>query len=223
MCKLTNPMAQTKPKVPKLDLRRQFKEFYLPSAKEVALVEVPEFLFLAVDGSVDAGVRPGDSAPFIEAMGAMYSVGYGLKFMSKLRPEDPIDFGVMAVEGLWSTESGDKFEFDWREPSTYTLLMMQPDHITPAMFEEAVSDAQAKKPNPALDRIRMERWREGPSIQIMHIGPYADEPATLDKMDTFAAEHGYEFHGRHHEIYIGDPTRSKPENLKTVLRHPVTK
>lgn len=214
-------MADTKTDIPKLDLRKQYKEFYLPSAKEVVLVDVPEFLFLALDGTVGAGVRPGDSEAFVENMGAMYSVGYGLKFMSKLRPEDPIDFTVMAVEGLWDTESGDKFDFEWREPSLYTLLMMQPDHITPEMFEQAVSDAKAKKANPALDRVRLERWREGPAVQIMHIGPYADEPTTLDKMDSFAEERGYEFHGRHHEIYIGDPTRSKPENLKTVLRHPV--
>jgi hypothetical protein len=214
-------MASNKPKIPKLDLRKQYKEFYLPSAKEVVLVDVPEFLFIVLDGTVDAGVRPGDSEGFREAMGAMYGVGFGLKFMSKLRPEDPIDFTVMAVEGLWSTESGSRFDFDWREPSLFTLLMMQPDHITSAMFEQAVADANAKRPNPALDRVRLERWREGPSIQIMHIGPYADEPATLNRMDAFAEEHGYEFHGRHHEIYIGDPTRSKPENLKTVLRHPV--
>jgi len=214
-------MAQTKPKIPKLDLRKQYKEFYLPSAKEVVLVDVPEFLFMVFDGTIQAGVRPGDSEAFREAMAAMYGVCYGLKFMSKLRLEDPIDFTVMAVEGLWSTESGAKFDFDWREPSLYTLLMMQPDHITRAMFDQAVADARAKRPNPNLDRIRLERWHEGTSVQIMHIGPYTDEPATLDKMEAFAEEHGYEFHGRHHEIYIGDPTRSRPENLKTVLRHPV--
>jgi hypothetical protein len=214
-------MAPSKSKIPKLDLRKQYKEFYLPSAKEVVLVDVPEFLFIAVDGAVETGVRPGDSEIFREAMGAMYGVGYSLKFMSKLRSEDPIDFTVMAIEGLWSTESGAKFDFDWREPSLYTLLMMQPDHVTSAMFEQAVADSRAKRPNPALGRIRLERWREGSSVQIMHIGPYADEPATLDKMDSFAEEHGFEFHGHHHEIYIGDPTRSKPENLKTVLRHPV--
>jgi hypothetical protein len=214
-------MAQSKSKIPKLDLRKQYREFYLPSAKEVVLVDVPEFLFIALDGAVEAGVRPGDSEIFRQAMGAMYGVGYSLKFMSKLRSEDPIDFTVMAIEGLWSTESGAKFDFDWREPSLYTLLMMQPDHVTSAMFEQAVADSRAKRPNPALGRIRLERWREGSSVQIMHIGPYADEPATLDKMDSFTEEHGFEFYGHHHEIYIGDPTRSKPENLKTVLRHPV--
>jgi hypothetical protein len=214
-------VAQDKKTIPKLDLRKKYAEFYLPSAKEVALVDVPEFLFITLDGTIEAGVRPGDSESFREAMAAMYGVGYGLKFMSKLRVEDPIDFTVMAVEGLWSTESGSIFDFDWREPSLYTLLMMQPDHITTSMFEEAVADARAKRLNHALDRIRLERWREGPSVQIMHLGPYSDEPETLAKMDDFAAEHGYEFHGRHHEIYIGDPNRSKPANLKTVLRHPV--
>ena len=214
-------MAQTKSKIPRLDLRRQYKEFYLPSAKEVVLVDVPDFLFIALEGTVEAGVRPGDSESFREAMAAMYGVGYSLKFMSKLRREDPIDFTVMAVEGLWSTESGTKFDFDWREPSIYTLLIMQPDHITSGMFEQAVADTRSKRPNPALDHLRLERWYEGPAVQIMHIGPYADEPGTLEKMDAFAEEHGYEFHGRHHEIYIGDPTRTKPENLKTVLRHPV--
>lgn len=215
-------MTKTKDKIPKLDLRKQYREFYLPSAREVVLVDVPEFLFIALDGAIESGVRPGDSETFRDAMGAMYGVAYGLKFMSKLRPDDPIDFTVMAVEGLWATESGDRFDFDWREPSLYTLLMMQPDHITRDMFDQAVADTRAKKPNPALDLLRFERWREGPSVQIMHIGPYADEPATLEKMDAFAVENGYEMHGRHHEIYIGDPTRSKPENLKTVLRHPVS-
>jgi hypothetical protein len=214
-------MAQTESKIPKLDLRRRYEDFYLPSAKDVVLVDVPEFLFVALEGRVEAGVRPGDSEAFREAMAAMHGVGYGLKFMSKLRSDDPIDFSVMAVEGLWSTEFGAKFDFDWREPSLYTLLMMQPDHISQPMFEEAVAEARVKRPNPTWDQIRLERWREGPSVQIMHIGPYADEPATLDKMEAFADQHGYEFHGRHHEIYIGDPNRSKPENLKTVLRHPV--
>ena len=214
-------MAQSESRIPKLDLRKQYKEFYMPSAKEVVLVDVPEFLFISLNGTVETGVRPGDSESFRDAMGAMYGVAYTLKFMSKLRAVDPIDFKVMAVEGLWTTESGEIFEFDWREPSLFTLLMMQPDHITADMFEQAVAETRAKRPGDALDRLRLERWCEGPSVQIMHIGPYADEPATLDRMDAFADEHGYRFHGRHHEIYIGDPTRSKPENLKTVLRHPV--
>jgi hypothetical protein len=212
--------STAKTPVPKLDLRRQYADLYKPSARAVVVVDVPELLFVALDGRIEAGTRPSDSESFREAMTAMYGVAYGLKFMSKLREDDPLDFTVMAMEGLWSTESG-VFDWTWTEPSLYTLLMMQPDHITPAMFAEAVAGAAAKRPAAVLEDIRLERWCEGPSIQIMHIGPYADEPATLEKMDAFAEVNGYELHGRHHEIYIGDPTRSKPENLKTVLRHPV--
>lgn len=193
----------------------------MPTAKEVMTVDVPEFQFVWLDGTIEAGVSPSDSEPFRDAMAAMYGVAYGLKFMSKLRADDPIDFTVMALEGLWSTESGDVFDWEWTEPSIYSLLMMQPDHITSDMFEQAVADAAAKRPNPRLGEVRLEHWREGPAIQIMHIGPYADEPATIAKMDAFAEEKGYRLHGRHHEIYIGDPTRAKPENLKTVLRHPI--
>jgi hypothetical protein len=204
----------------KLDLRRQYKEFYRPSAQEVVVVDVPEMQFITLDGVIEAGVAPAESESFQEAMGAIYGVAYGLKFMSKLREKDPIDFTVMAMEGLWAAESGE-FEFGKVEPWLYTLLMMQPEHITQDMFQRAVSEANAKRPNPALGLLRLDEWREGPSIQIMHIGPYSEEPGTIEKMDAFAEKHGYQLHGRHHEIYMGDPRRAKPENLKTILRHPI--
>jgi len=221
MCFIVH-MAPTKDEstVPKLDLRRKYKDLYGPSSKTVTVVDVPELQFIMLDGVIEAGVGPGDSEPFQDAMGAMYGVAYGLKFMSKLRQKDPLDFTVMALEGLWSAESGE-FEFGKVEPWLYTLLMMQPGHISQDMFEQAVAEAGAKRPNPALDRLRMERWREGPAIQIMHIGPYSDEPGTIEMMDAFAEEHGHRLHGRHHEIYLGDPRRAKPQNLKTILRHPI--
>jgi hypothetical protein len=103
----------------------------------------------------------------------------------------------------------------------WTAMMMQPDHITDEMYQEALSDLRKKKPNPALDKLRLETFHEGLCIQIMHIGPYAEEPATIEKMEAFAQEYSYTFRGKHHEIYIGDPRRAKPENLKTVLRHPI--
>ncbi len=221
--------ATKKTAIPKLDLRKQYKELYHPSAKDVVVVDVPELQFIALDGGIEAGVGPADSDSFQEAMGALYGVAYGLKFMSKLREKDPIDFTVMAMEGLWAAESGN-FEFGkvepWLqfgkvEPWLYTLLMMQPEHITQDMFARAVSEASAKRPNSALDLLRLGKWREGPSIQIMHIGPYSEEPGTIEKMDAFAEKHGYQLHGRHHEIYLGDPRRAKPENLKTIIRHPI--
>jgi hypothetical protein len=215
-------MATTKkqPSAPKLDLRKTYRDLYTASSEEVVVVDVPELQFVALGGVIEAGIGPGDSESFRDAMGALYGVSYGLKFMSKLREDDPIDFTVMPLEGLWSAESGE-FEFGKVEPWLYTLLMMQPDHITLDMFDRAVTDARAKRPGPVWKRLSLERWREGPCIQIMHRGPYSEEPGTIEKMDGFAAEHGYELRGRHHEIYLGDPRRAKPENLKTVLRHPI--
>ncbi len=100
-------------------------------------------------------------------------------------------------------------------------MIMQPDHITPAMFAEALAQAAKKKPNPALARLRLESFREGLCVQTMHIGPYATEPATLARLHGWAAENGYCLTGKHHEIYGGDPRRGDPEKLKTVLRYGV--
>lgn len=214
-------MPATKNEVAKLDLKKQYKHLYLPSAKVVSEVDVPDLHYTMIDGRLEPGVLPGDSEDFTETMSAMYGVAYTLKFMSKLRETDPLDFTVMAMEGLWGTESG-TFSFEATDdPWLYTLLMLQPEHITESMFVDAVEQANSKNPSGALGRMRLERWREGPSIQLMHIGPYADEPRSIAMMDDYATEHGLELHGRHHEIYLGDPRRAKPENLKTVLRHPV--
>lgn len=205
---------------PKLDLKKKLKHLYAPSAKEVQVVDVPEMSFLMIDGDIGPGAEPATSETFQEAMQALYGLSYTLKFMSKLRKEDPIDYTVMALEGLWWVEGGE-FSFDRKEDWHWTMMMMQPDHITAEMVEEASRQAAEKRPNPALSRVRFERFREGLSMQIMHVGPYEDEPRTIEKMMAFAREKGYTLRGKHHEIYLGDPRRAKPENLKTVLRQPV--
>ena len=205
----------------KLDLKKQYRHLYMPSAKRVSLVDVPALNFLMVDGQIESGVLPGDSTAFQDAVGALYATAYGLKFKSKLRSVNPIDYTVMALEGLWWVEEG---PFDLTKPGDWrwTVMIMQPDHIDEGMVAEALAEAREKKENPALDKLRFDRWEEGPCIQIMHIGPYADEPRTLEKMHAFARDNGYEPRGKHHEIYIGDPRRAKPERLKTVLRQPVS-
>ncbi len=208
-----------------LDLRKQWKHLYAPSAKKVELVDVPELRFVMIDGRIEPGEAPGTSPGFEQAMGALYSAAYTLKFMSKLRQEDPIDYPVMALEGLWWVE-GEAFDptIAWEtftDKWVYTMMIMQPDHITPAMFAEALAQAAKKKPNPALARLRLASFREGLCVQTLHIGPYATEPATIARMHRWAAEQGYRLTGKHHEIYLGDPRRADPEKLKTVLRHGV--
>jgi len=204
----------------KLDLRKQYKQLYLPSAKKVEVVEVPAFHFAMVDGEIEPGQSPGLSQAFQEALQALYGISYTLKFMSKLRKDNPIDYSVMALEGLWWVEGA---EFDITHPDNWrwTAMMMQPEHITAAMFKEGLAQMRKKRPSPALDKLRFEVFHEGLSLQIMHIGPYATEPETLKRMSDFAQENGYAFRGKHHEIYLGDPRRADPAKLKTVLRHPV--
>ena len=179
-----------------------------------------------IDLRIEAGVSPGDSPSFQKAMGALYNLGYTLKFMSKQRQQDPIDYTVMALEGLWWTESG---EFDWnrREAWLCTLMMMQPEHITAEMYAQAHQQARQKQmkkgeDTSALERARFERFCEGLSIQIMHVGPYAEEPRTVERMMAFCQENGYVRRGKHHEIYLGDPRRTQPERLRTILRQPVS-
>lgn len=203
-----------------LDLRKQWKHLYAPSTRKVELVDVPEFKFLMIDGRIEPSEAPGTSPGFKEAMGALYSAAYTLKFMSKLRKEDPIDYPVMALEGLWWVEDG-KFDITIKDNWVYTMMIMQPDHITSVMFAEAVAQAAKKRPNPALSRLRLESLREGLCVQTMHIGPYATEPVTIERMQTWATENGYRFVGRHHEIYLGNPLRGDPMKLKTALRHGV--
>jgi hypothetical protein len=210
---------------PRLDLKKQFKHLYQPPATECVLVDVPELQFVMVDGQMEPGLMPGESPGFGAAVGAMYGASYTLRFMSKQRAEDPIDYGVMALEGLWTTPEGGA-DYQSSNQWLWTLMMMQPGHITPEMFAAALDKLRAKyakdKQDAAvLDRLRLERFAEGLSVQIMHVGPYAGEPATIARMDEFAAQRGYRFVGRHHEIYLGDPRTAKPENLKTVLRHAV--
>jgi hypothetical protein len=193
----------------KLDLRKELKYLYLPSTKKVELVEVPPMKFVMISGEIEVGQSPGSSPAFQQAMEALYGVTYSLKFISKLRKENPIDYTVMALEALWWVEDG---EFDIKRPDNWrwTAMMMQPNHIDNEMYRQAVEQVHKKRNSPALEHLSFETFYEGLSIQIMHIGPYANEPETLVKMDDFARQNGYSYRGKHHEIYRvppGDPAK----------------
>jgi hypothetical protein len=203
-----------------LDLRKQLNYLYSPSAKKVEVVDVPTFNFAMIDGAIEPDASPGTSPGFQEATQALYGIAYTLKFMVKQRKSNPVDYPVMALEGLWWVEDG---QFDIQKPGNwkYTLMILQPDLVTTEMFSDGVAQLQKKKPSPSVERLRLERFREGLCLQIMHIGPYADEPATVAKMAAFAQENGYSLQYNHHEIYIGNPLRADPAKLKTILRHPI--
>jgi hypothetical protein len=206
-----------------LDLRKMFKLLYNPSAKQPVIVDVPALQFAQVEGAIEPGHGPGTSPAFEAALEALYGISYTLKFMCKQRGGDPVDYPVMPLEALWWIEQG---EFDIRRPDNWCwrAMIMQPEVITPEVFAEGLANLRKKRgQRPAFDLLRLASFHEGLCVQVMHIGPYSEEPATLDRMRTYAEANGYRLHHEHHEIYLGDPRRADAAKLKTVLRHPVEK
>ena len=210
-----------------LDLKKQFKHLYQPSAKKAEIVQVPRLQFAMIDGAVEKGSEPGKSPMFAEATQALYSISYTLKFILKKRKANPIDYPVMPLEGLWWVEDG-MFDITIKDNWFYTLMIMQPDVITQEIFAEGLEQVRKKKGDgEILSKLRLASFEEGSCVQTMHLGPYATEPATIERMRAFATENGYRDcvgrGGNHHEIYLSDPRRADPVKMKTVLRHPVEK
>ncbi|MFN8412717.1 MAG: GyrI-like domain-containing protein [Anaerolineales bacterium] len=211
-----------------LDLKKQFKYLYQPSAKKIEAVQVPNLQFAMIDGAIEKGSEPSKSPMFAEATQALYGMAYTLKFMLKKRKTNAYDYPVMSLEGLWWVEDG-FFDIAVKDNWFYTLMIMQPDIITKEIFEEAREQVRKKKgESEFLSKIRLAHYEEGLCVQTMHIGPYATEPATIDRMKEFMGENGLKDNlaspnGRHHEIYLSDPRKAAPDKMKTVLRHPVIK
>lgn len=203
-----------------IDLKKENKELYNPSAKEVSIVDVPEMNFLIIDGEGD----PNISQEYQDSIEALFSVSYKVKFISK--KENSQDYVVMPLEGLWWVENMKEFTVQDKSGWKWTAMIRQPDFITKDMIKKAVQEVEKKKKLPALSRIKFQRLHEGLSSQIMHIGPYSQEGPTVEKLHNFLEEKGYEFNGslpgeKHHEIYISNILRTKPEKLKTIIRQPM--
>jgi hypothetical protein len=199
-----------------IDLKKSLKSYYTASAAKPALVDVPPLNALMVDGTGDP-----NGAAFQEAVGTLYSVAYTLKFTFK--KEKAVDYPVMALEGLWCADDPSVFMSDKRNEWKWTLLIVLPDVVTKKDVAAAVDAVKKKAKFPRFPEIRFETFVEGQAAQIMHVGPYATEAATVEKLHRFVEESGLRLRGRHHEIYLGDPRRSAPEKLRTIIRHPVEK
>lgn len=203
----------------KIDFKKELKQLYNSSAKEVAIVDVPEMNYLMIDGKGD----PNTAQEYQDAVEALYAVAYALKFMIK-KGKDPVDYGVMPLEGLWWTDDMADFSTNNKDNWKWTAMIMQPEFVTEDLYEEALEQVKKKKNPPALPKMRFENFREGISGQIMYIGPYSEEGPTIEKLHNFIREKGYDFEGlsqKHHEIYLGDPRRTAPKKLKTVIRQPI--
>lgn len=209
------------PRVRVLDLRRQLRSLYAPPPGPPRLVDVPPLTYVAIDGEVAAGSGPGDAPAFQAALQAIYGAAWTLKMTAKRRAVDPVDYPVMPLEGLWPAEI-----VGWkgtrREPWPFTLLILVPDETRETDLATAVGAIRAKRGDtPELKRLRLERLEEGRCVQALHVGPYATEAATIAAMHEAMGRSGMVARGRHHEIYLGDPRRSAPDRLRTILRQPV--
>ena len=197
----------------KYDPKRELPWYTAPRGR-FEIVEVPEQRFCMIDGHGDPNAAP-EYAPAVEAL---YAVSYAAKFASKR--ELGRDYVVGPLEGLWSAD--DPATFVTREKSAWdwTMMIWQPDWITDELFAAAREHAVARAPAARL--ARLESIEEGRTVQTLHLGSYDDEGPTLARLhDEFMPEHGLRFNGRHHEIYLGDPRRTAPEKLRTILRQPV--
>lgn len=198
----------------KIDYKKTLKELYAPPRTPV-MVEVPEMLYLMVDGMGDPL-----SKEYSDAMQALFPVAYTLKFIIKKR--HGIDYGVPPLEGLWWADDMATFADD-RNKWKWTSMIMQPEYVTSALFEEAVEQVRKKKAPEAIDKVRLEPYEEGACAQVMHIGPYSTEGPVIAGLHEFIERSGFERAGKHHEIYLSDPCKSAPKKLKTVIRQPIRK
>ena len=205
-------------KVEKYDIKKAHKELYAPSARSFSLVQVPPLAYLAIDGHGDPNTAPA----YTEALEALYSVAYALKFHGK--KELGQDCVVAPLEGLWWAQ--DMAAFTAREKASWdwTMMIALPGWAPADLVAPMVRQVAGKKDLPGLPRLCVAELDEGLCVQIMHIGPYDAEGPVLERLHhEFMPEHGLHFNGRHHEIYLGDPRRAAPEKLKTILRQPVAR
>ncbi|GAC43623.1 GyrI-like domain-containing protein [Paenibacillus popilliae] len=204
-----------------IDFKKDFKALYQPKSTP-SVIDVPEMTFIAIDGKGD----PNTSADYADAVESLYGLSYAIKMGNK----SILEYVVPPLEGFWSVADDfkgggavitDKNKFVW------TMSIRQPDFVTAEVFEAAKSSLAKKKPNLDISKARLEKRTEGLCVQVMHIGSYDDEPATITAMEQYAAENGYAIDinevSRHHEIYLSDPRKVAPEKLKTVIRHPIRK
>lgn len=212
----------------KKDYKKEYKDLYMPK-NTPSIIDVPKMIFIMVDGKGN----PNTSKEYANAMNVLYGLSYTIK-MSKMGNNSIkgyFDYVVPPLEGFWDGIDGyfdfanmaviDKDKFVW------TSFIRQPEFVTKEVFDWALKELKIKKPDLDYSKVRYEIYEEGLCVQIMHIGPYDTEKESIEKLNKYIDENGYinDFSDirRHHEIYLGDPRKTKKENLKTVIRHPVRK
>ena len=199
----------------KVDFKKTLKDLYAPPKGTFVRVNVPPMRYVMVDGAGNPNTAPA----YATALQWLYSTSYAMKFAAKTTLKR--DYVVPPLEGLWWADDPEVFASRQKELWNWTMMIMVPDFISEAMFDAACVKS-AKKLGEAPDTLRMAELHEGLSLQTMHFGSYDQEGPTLARLhDEEMPSQGLAFNGPHHEIYLGDPRKTAPERLKTVLRQPV--
>ena len=199
----------------KIDLKHELGDLY-KARSQPTVVEVPELSFLMIDGHGE----PAGPA-FQEAVDALYATAYGLKF--RVRALDGADYRVMPLEGLWWIPNARVWDFEDKSDWDWTLMIVQPEMVTPELAREVTAAVRAKRASPALDHVRLEAYEEGLSVQTMHVGPWEAERPTLERLQMYIAGSDLVPVGKHHEIYLSDPGRVEPDRMRTIVRQPVVR
>ena len=204
------------------DFKKEYKEFYMPP-KKPGIVNNPKMNYIAVRGTGDPNSENGE---YKESIGLLYAVAFTIK-MSKMgshRMAGYFDYVVPPLEGFWWQDGSDSIDYSHKENFHFISAIRLPDFVTADEFSWAVAEAAGKK-KLDLSKVEFFTYDEGLCVQCMHIGPYDDEPKTIEAMHEHAAQNGYVpdicAERMHHEIYLSDPRKCAPERLKTVVRHPV--
>ena len=201
----------------KQEWKKVHKDLYGIKAQPV-LLDVPEQSFIMLDGEGNP-----NAADFSERVGALYGLAYAVKMNYKKSAAGQAvdDFAVYPLEGVWRQKTAGADKLD-KDNLAYTIMIAQPDFITPEMWQDALAKTRIKKPNPLYEEVRFERMADGKSVSILHVGRFDDEPASFAKMDNFCQEHGLRRSSdTHREIYLNNANRTAPEKLKTMLRYAV--
>ena len=206
------------------DFKKEYKEFYMPKNKP-GIVSVPGMNYIAVRGQGDPNVEDGE---YKQAIELLYGIAYTIKMSKKSdhQIEGYFDYVVPPLEGFWWQEGIDGVDYAHKENFQWISVIRLPDFVTREDLGWAVKEAERKKKTD-FSRVEFLTYDEGLCVQCMHIGPYDDEPATVELMHAFMEEQGYvlDINDRrlHHEIYLSDARKVAPEKLKTVIRHPIRK
>ena len=204
------------------DYKKEYKEFYMPP-KKPGIIEIPAMDFVAVRGKGDPNEEGG---AYKEAIGILYAIAFTIKMSYKgdHRIDGYFQYVVPPLEGLWMQDGGGAIDYTRKEGFKWISMIRLPEFVTKDVFDWAVKEASEKKQKD-FSAAEFFTYDEGLCVQCMHMGPYDDEPETLAAMDAFAESCGYEIDfsdtRMHHEIYLSDPRRCSPKNLRTVVRHPV--